>query len=224
MGDSRERTTRYTRGAILVATLRPGTRVRLAEDASAALRFPPPADIALTVVVHRAALNAPHDAHTQVAAIAHGELVWLGALGEDVLGGVSVPRDLGARAVVAERFLVGSRLWEVVRVGGLLGQAGRGPLSTVYDGSEARPWVVVGETILGELIVVPLNDASRPKWWTPVIAQVHMRFSGNIKDGQAELAHAWTVPAELVVEGEVLVAGRGAVERAIEGYYGTAQG
>jgi len=207
-----------------VATLPAGTRVRLTEDASAALRFPPPDDIDLTVVVHRAALNAPHDPHTQVAAVAHGELVWLGALGEDVLEEVSAPRDPGARAAVAERFLVGSRLWDVVRVGGLLGQAGGGPLSTVYDGSEERPWVVVGETILGELIVVPLNDSRNPKWWTPVIAQIHMRFPGNIKDGQVELAHAWTAPGALVARGEVLAAGREAVERAIEGYYGTPQG
>ncbi len=206
-----------------MATLAPGTKVRLAETASAALRFPPPDGLDLTVVVHRAALNAPHDAHTQVAAIAHGELVWLGALGEDLLEEVSAPRDSSARAVVAERFLVGSRLWEVVRVGGLLGQAEHGPLSTIYDGSEARPWVVVGETILGELIVVPLNDARSPKWWTPVIAQVHMRFPGNIKDGQVELAHAWSVPADIAAEGEVLVAGRGAVERAIAEYFGTPQ-
>lgn len=84
--------------------------------------------------------------------------------------------------------------------------------------------MVVGETILGELIVVPLNDARNPKWWTPVIAQIHMRFPGNIKDGQVELAHAWTAPGALVARGEVLAAGREAVERAIEGYYGTPQG
>ena len=108
-----------------------------------------------------------------------------------------------------------------MREGGLLGDPQPGPLSTVYDGSDRRPWVVVGETILGELIVVPLNEASNPKWWTPVIAQVHMRFPGNIKDGQVELAHAWTVPGDLAAEGEVLTAGRGAVERAIAEYYGT---
>lgn len=207
-----------------MATLSPGTKVRLTEDVSGELRFPPPDDLNLTVVVHRAALNAPHDAHTQVAAIAHGELVWLGALGEDLLEGVPGPPDTGARAVCADRFGVGSRLWEIVRVGGLLGDASTGPLSTVYDGSEARPWVVVGETILGELLVVPLNDANNPKWWTPVITQVHMRFPGNIKDGQVELAHAWSVPADFAAEGEVLAAGRGAVEHAIASYYGTPRG
>ena len=207
-----------------MATLAPGTQVRLAQDAAGALRFPPPDDTDLTVVVHRAALHAPHDAHTQVAAIAHGELIWLGALGEDLLEEVSAPRDSDARAVVADRLLVGSRLWEVVKVGGLLGRARPGALSTVYDGSEARPWVVVGDTILGEMIVVPLNEASNPKWWTPVIERVHMRFPGNIKDGQVELAHAWTVPAEIASAGEVLVAGRGAVEQAIAGYYGTPRG
>lgn len=204
-----------------MATLSAGTRVMIAEMAAVSLRFPPPPDSELTVVAHPASLSAPHDPHTQVAAIVHDELIWLGALGEDLLERVDAPRDSGARAVCADRFLVGGRLWEVVRPGLLVADGGPRPLSTVYDGSELRPWVIVGETILGEPIAVPLGDARNPKWWTPVITQTHLHFPGNIKDGQLELAHAWTLPADVGTDGSVLSAGRSAVEKAIERYFGT---
>ncbi len=203
-----------------MTTLQQGARVTLAEKTANALRFPPPADSDLAVVAHPASLSALHDPHTQVAAIVHDELIWLGALGEDLLERVDAPRDSGARAVCADRFLVGGRLWEIVRPGLLLADGVPRPLSTVYDGSELRPWVIVGETILDESIAVPLGDERNPKWWTPVIAQAHLHFPGNIKDGQLELAHAWTIPADVATEGSVLRSARGAAERAIEGYFG----
>lgn len=148
-----------------------------------------------------------------------GDLVWLGALGEDLLETAAGPADAGARALCAKRLLVGSRLWEVVNPGLLVVDGAPRPLSTVYDGSDLRPWIIVGETAGADPIAVPLNEASNPKWWTPVIAEADMSFPGNCKSAQVELAHLWTLPNAIQAEGSVLPAGRGAVEAAIRGYF-----
>ena len=84
------------------------------------------------------------------------------------------------------------------------------PLSTVYAGSDLRPWVVVGETEAGALLAAPLNEPSNPKWWTPIVSQAEMGFSGNVKDSQVELAHIWTIPADTATEGRVSAIRRGA--------------
>jgi len=208
------------RRGIGVATLPAGSRVRLAEAASRSLRFPPPA-ADLTIVVHPAAIRAPYDKHTQVACVVGADLVWLGALGEDILETVAGPADAGARAVCAGRFMVGSRLWDVVRPGPLVIDGVPRPLSTVYDGSDLRPWIIIGETTNEDPIAVPLNEATNPKWWTPLIAQADMSFPGNNKNAQVELAHVWTIPSGIHAEGSILHAGRVAVVAAIHGYFGT---
>ncbi len=202
-----------------VATLPAGTIVDLSEFAAEALRFLPP-DGDLVVVVHPSALRAPHDRHTQVAHVEAGEPTWLGALGEDLLVPVSAPPDPAARSACAARLLRGSRLWDVVRPGALLQPDVRGPLSTVYAGSDLRPWVVIGETDGGEPIAVPLNDATNPKWWTPVVRRTALRFPGNLKDAQVELAHAWTLPAGVAGVGDLLPVGTREVEAAIRAYFG----
>jgi hypothetical protein len=93
-------------------------------------------------------------------------------------------------------------------------------MSTVYDGSDLRPWIVVGETAAGDLVAAPLNDAQQnPKWWTPIITQVDMSFPGNNKDGQVELAHLWTLPGALAADGRVEMAGRPPVEAAVRNYF-----
>jgi hypothetical protein len=200
-----------------VATLQPGTAVDLTEYASEVLRFPPP-DGDLVVVVHPAALRATWDAHTQVAQVEAGELTWLGALGEDMLVTLDVPGEPGARAALARALLRGDRLWEVVRPGSLLvPDAPRAP-STIYGGSDRRPWIVLGEAATGDLIAAPLNDASNPKWWTPVVPRTALSFPGNVKDSQVELAHAWSLPATIGAIGEVTAMGRVAVERAVLAY------
>jgi hypothetical protein len=200
-----------------MATLPPGTPVDLTEYASEVLRFPPP-DGDLVVVVHPAALRATWDAHTQVARIEGGELAWLGALGEDMLVTLDAPPAPGARAAMGRALLRGDRLWEVLRPGSLLVPEAPRPPSTIYGGSDRRPWIVLGETDGGDLVAAPLNDASNPKWWTPVVPRTALSFPGNVKDSQVELAHAWSLPATLPAIGEVTAIGRAAVERAVLAY------
>jgi hypothetical protein len=182
------------------------------------------------VVVHPSALRAPHDRHTQVARLEEGEPTWLGALGEDLLVRIDAPLDPTARAACAARILRGERLWEVVRPGGLVlsesaatlsnAPLSSAPLSTVYAGSALRPWLVIGETAGGDPIAVPLNDASRPKWWTPVVPHTALRFPGNLKDAQVELAHAWTFPAGTRGVGHVLPSAVRRLEAAVREYFG----
>ncbi len=200
-----------------MANLMVGLKVRLRQRATRSLRFPPPL-AELTVVVHPAALRALYSSHTQVACIGGGELLWLGALGEDLLEAVAAPRDMAARATCARRLLIGGRLWEVVRPGSLVqGHVAR-PLSTVYDGSALRPWVIIGETVDGAPIAAPLNEPSNPKWFTPEIPQAAMSFPGNNKDARLELAHLWTLPANVATEGAVSPGATEDVEAAIRAY------
>jgi len=204
-------------GGALLATLPPGTIVDLTEHAAEVLRFLPP-DGDLVVVVHPSALRAAWSAHTQVAQLNEDGLAWLGALGEDMLVTLDVPPDDAARSVCAACFLRGARLWEIVRPGALLVEGAPTAPSTVYAGSERRPWIVIGEADTGDLLAAPLNDAGNPKWWTPVVPRTALSFPGNVKDSQVELAHVWSVPASVPSVGAVAPAGRGAVERAVRTY------
>ncbi len=202
-----------------MATLPPGTLVDLTEDAGERLRFLPP-DGDLVVVVHPAALRATRDGHTQVAQVDGDDLTWLGAVGEDWLVTLDAPPAPDAVAVFARAFLRGDRLWHVVRPGALLvDDAPRTP-STVYGGSDRRPWIVLGETDTGEPIAAPLNDASNPKWWTPVVPRGALSFPGNVKDAQVELAHLWSLPTSIAAIGEVTTLGRRALEVAVRAYIG----
>lgn len=200
-----------------MATLPPGTIVDLTEYAGEVLRFPPP-DGDLVIVVHPSALRATWSPHTQVARLDGDALTWLGAVSEDMLVTLDAEPDPGARAACARCFLRGARLWEVVRPGGLFVADARPEPSTVYGGSAMRPWIIVGETDAGDLIAAPLNDASNPKWWTPVVPRSALAFPGNVKDAQVELAHFWSLPAAIASVGAVLPAGRGSLERAIRAY------
>jgi len=203
-----------------VATIPPGTIVDLSEHASEVLRFVPP-DGDLVVVVHPAALSARWDTHTQVAQIVEGWLTWLGALGEAMLVTLDdAPPDPDARATCAHGMLRGERLWQIVRPGALLLPDAPHEPSSVYAGSDRRPWVVIGETDLGDPIAAPLNEASNPKWWTPVVPRAALAFPDSVKDAQLELAHLWSLPADVMSIGEVTDVARGAIERAVEAYVG----
>jgi hypothetical protein len=178
-----------------------------------------PPDGDLVIVVHPAALRATWDRHTQVAQLAGGVLTWLGALGEDMLVTIDAPPNPDARRACAERYLRGARLWEVVRPGALLlPDAPRAP-TTIYAGGDRRPWVVIGETDTGDPITAPLNDATNPKWWTPIVPRSALSFPGNVKDGQLELAHVWSLPMGVITMGEVTMLGQSAIERAVRAYF-----
>ena len=203
-----------------MATLPHGTIVDLSEHASEVLRFVPPVGD-LVVVVHPAALRARWDAHTQVAQIVDDSLTWLGALGEAMLVTLDdAPPDHDARATCARCMLRGELLWQVVRPGALLVPDAPHAPSSVYAGSDRRPWVVIGETDLGDPIAAPLNEASNPKWWTPIVPRAALAFPGSVKDAQLELAHLWSLPAEVAMLGEVTALARGAIERAVRAYVG----
>lgn len=184
------------------------------------LRFVPP-DGELVIVVHPAALRARWDGHTQVAQLQGGLLTWLGALGEELLVTLDdVPADPDARAACASCMLRGERLWEIVRPGALLVPDAPREAGSVYAGSDRRPWVVIGETDLGDPIAAPLNEASNPKWWTPIVPRAALAFPGSVKDAQLELAHLWSLPARLEPIGEVTALARGPIERAVRAYVG----
>ncbi len=200
-----------------MATLPPGTLVDLNEYASELLRFPPP-DGDLVIVVHPAALRATWDAHTQVALVEGDDLLWLGALGEDLLVTLEGPAVPQARAILARAFLHGQRSWQVVRPGALVVEDAPKVPSSIYAGSDRRPWIVLGETATGDPIAAPLNDASNPKWWTPVVPRSALSFAGNVKDSQVELAHLWSLPAWIDPIGEVTDLGRRALEAAVRAY------
>lgn len=200
-----------------MATLPPGTIVDLTEAAAEALRFPPP-DGDLVVVVHPSALRARFDAHTQVAHFGDDGLDWLGALGEDMLVTLDEEPDPGARAACAARFLLGERLWQIVRPGALVVPDAPRASSSIYGGSDRRPWLVLGETDQGDLLAAPLNEPSNPKWWTPVAPRAALAFPGSVKDAAVELAHVWSLPASLEPLGELTPLGRGVVERAVWAY------
>lgn len=203
-----------------MATLPQGTVVVLDEDVCDALRFPPPSRT-LLVAVHDLALRASWDQHTQVLHVTDGAVDWVGALGEDLVSVLDEPPVDDVRLACARLLFRGPRMWEVVRPGALVKPGVPRPLSTVYDGSDLRPWVVLGETATGDLIAAPLNDPRRnPKWWTPIIARDEMDFPGNNMDAQVELAHLWTLPQARRREGYIWPAGRTAVTQTIESYFG----
>ena len=200
-----------------MASLPTGTCVTLTAAAQRSLRYPPAAGAVLTVVVHPNALRAPYDPHTQVAHIVDGELVWSGALGETLLTPADVAPRPRARDAVPPCLGRGERAWEVVWPKLLVLDGVRRPLSTVYDG--LRPWLVVGETMAGDLLAAPLNDVSNPKWFTPVARWDEMDFDGNVKDSQVELAHLWTLPAGVPSIGWFLDAAIDRVEEAMLSYF-----
>jgi hypothetical protein len=200
-----------------LSTLPPGTLVDLSEYAGELLRFPPP-DGDLVIVVHPAALRATWDRHTQVALVESDDLLWAGALGEDWLVTLDDLANPTACAAMGHAFLHGERLWQILRPGSLLVEDAPRVSSTIYAGSERRPWVVLGETATGDPIAAPLNDASNPKWWTPVVPHAALSFPGNVKDSQVELAHVWSLPASIEPIGEVTTIGRAALEAAVRAY------
>lgn len=172
-----------------MASIPPGSAVQLKPDVLQKLRFAPPTDD-LFVAVHRDALKSPASVHTQVVGLEDSLVTWTAGLGEDLIQVRDAPAFPGARPALFECLLTGDRLWEIILPGGLLRFGVSGPLSTIYQFE--RPWLVIGEAAGNQAIAVPLNDATNPKWYAPLVRAADLGLSGT-KDAQLELAHAWTV-------------------------------
>jgi hypothetical protein len=199
-----------------MATLAPGTGVRIRAEVLRRLSFLPPGEADLLIAVHEAGLKAPQSRSTQVVGFRAGELCWAGALSERHVEVVSEPAG-DPRQLVAESIAAGPRLWEIVWPGELLRDPERGPLDTVYR--DERPWLVVGQTPDGDLLAVPLNDATNPKWYTPLLARSDIDMAGSTKDVQVELAHLWSFPGSLGAIGDVADRARAALLEALTRYF-----
>jgi hypothetical protein len=201
-----------------MASLLPGDAVSLTPSGRAALTLRPSTP-ELYVALHADALKAPASRHTQVVGLLDDDVVWLGALGEDLLARRAAAPRADARALVGRCLMAGTRLWEIVLPGPLVSPGLPEPLSTVYAGE--RPWLVIGEASGPVPIAVPLNDPSNPKWFAPVIRREQMSL-GAAKDSQVELAHAWTVRPSASTIGYLRPAAVADVGSAIASYYGIA--
>ncbi len=198
-----------------MASIPPGSAVQLKPDVLPKLRFAAPTDD-LFVAVHLGALKSPASVHTQVVALADSLVTWTAGLGEDLLQRRDAPAFPGARPALYECLLTGDRLWEIILPGGLLRFGVSGPLSTIYQFE--RPWLVIGEAVDDQPIAVPLNDATNPKWYAPLVRAADLGLSGT-KDAQLELAHAWTVRPSASTIGRLPLAVRGPLAGTITRYY-----
>jgi hypothetical protein len=198
-----------------MATIPPGSAVQLKPDVAAKLRFGAPTND-LFIAVHRDALKSPNSVHTQVVELADARVTWTAGLGEDLLALRDASAFPGARAALAESLLTGERLWEIVLPGGLLRFGVSGSLSTIYHFE--RPWLVIGEAAGGQPIAVPLNEATNPKWYAPLVRAADLGLMAT-KDTQLELAHAWTVRSSASTIGRLAHAVRAPLAGTIAKYY-----
>ena len=198
-----------------MASIPPGSAVELEPDVIPKLRFTPPSDD-LFIAVHRDALKSPQSVHTQVVALADSRVVWTAGLGEDLLQLRKAPAFPGSRAALRECLLTGERLWEIILPGGLVRFGVNEALSTIYQFE--RPWLVIGEVADGQPIAVPLNDATNPKWYAPLVRAADLGLTGT-KDAQLELAHAWTVRPSASTIGRLPLAVQAPLAGTISRYY-----
>lgn len=198
-----------------MATIPPGTEVSIISADLARLAFPPPPTALLAVAVHPLALRAPSNHLTQVVATAGGEIMWVGALDEAMLG-LSNAVTANPRPLLGERMLIGSHLWEVFRPGPLLVPASQELRTTVYRGD--RPWVIIGELLDGSVLAAPLNEPSNPMWWTPVLEASELQFIGS-KRSQLELAHVWSFSPPASPIGRVAALDPASLSATVSGYF-----
>lgn len=170
----------------------------------------------LLVGIHEAALNAPESPHTQLLGFQHGELTWAGALSEASLR-VEMEGGGDPRVLLGEAVGVGSRLGDVIWPGKLTSPTGPTHATTTYQGE--RPWVVLGETALNDLLAAPLNESGNPKWYTPLLGREEILFPGSSKDAQLELAHLWSFPASLAAIGSLAPGAQERVLEAVKSYF-----
>lgn len=193
-----------------------GALVTFRSEARKRLACLPPSAMDLRTAPHPAAVRAESaNPHTQLIGLDRGTVTWLGAVGEDLLSLRGEPVLLDVRALLAGVLLQGKGLWRVVRPDPLYPK-GAIPVSTVYAGD--RPWLVLGELAHGGIAAAPLNEASNPQWFTPVIPAGHLLVVGG-KDSQLELAHVWSFPRASKSEGALHQDGRATVEQAVRKYF-----
>jgi hypothetical protein len=199
-----------------MAQLPPGTHVELRPDECALLTYAPPT-VELVIAVHAAALRAPAHGLTLAVTLDGDEIDWVGAIDERMVARVA-GSDPDVRVQLAASLLYGEDLWRLAWPGELINDPRRRPHHTVYNGR--RPWVVLGELPVGDLLIAPLNsDTHGAKWFTPVIARADIRFGGSTSDAILELAHLWSVPPEVKLDGCIAEGAERPVEDAVMRYF-----
>lgn len=200
-----------------MATIAPGTPVSLLPGVAEALTFPPPAEATLIVAVHDGALRAgDRNLLTQVIGLEGDSITWAGALDERLLEPADGSPIHEARTMLAWCLGRGA-MWNIIWPGDLARRPGERELYTVYR--DSRPWVILGALDDGSPLAAPLNDATNPMWFTPVI-EARDILAPTTKRGQLELAHLWSFPAIGEVAGTISGGARPAVEEALRGYFG----
>ncbi len=199
-----------------MASLEPGTAVKLTSAARAGLNYLPLEDAELFIAVHKAALRAKNDRATAVFGFRDDQIVWVAGFDErllDVRHTISFNRP---RSAIQQHMLKGRYCWSLIRPMALI-KPGHHNMGAVYQGT--RPWLVLGE-LPHAVLAAPLNDAStNPKWYSPFIAQRHVRFPGSSKNSQVELPHLWSLPMEFEVLGDVADAVRPGLSKEVLGYF-----
>lgn len=202
-----------------MATVAPGRPVRLSDAEHSRLRYPPPGrDLFIAVV--DGALAAPGSSLTLAAHVGRRGLDWLGAIDESMLEPLP-GQGYDARDHIRAALLTGPGLWNCIFPEELLNH----PLArqtTVYRGR--RPWIVVGELPCGDLMAMPLNDASgNPKPYTPVIP-IGALPTLHSKASQLEIPHLWSLPSSVRIMSRLEPPYQNTLARAIRIYFGLRHG
>jgi hypothetical protein len=190
-----------------MAQLKPGQNVSMRESD---LRFPPAANLRLTVAVSPFALKVPTVTLTTLVGVDEADaILWVGSVDETLLTPLAGSTD-GLRERLAISLLTGEATWRVIRPGELRTQPRP---DTVYQGD--RPWVVLAGPLPCGLLAVPLNDRGtaplRP--YQAEVAESALRFEGS-KASKLELNHLWSFPTSSVCIGDVAESARAALSAA----------
>jgi hypothetical protein len=198
-----------------MATIPAGTPVALLDEYEDALAFPPPPEAVLYIAAHDGALRAGvRNLLTQLVAVEGHAIAWVGALDERMLTVLDDPPLPEARLMLSW-YLDRGAMWNIIWPGELARRPGE-ELYTVYRVS--RPWVILGELEDGSPLAAPLNDATHPTWFTPVI-EAHDILLPNAKRCQLELAHLWSFPPGDPVAGSISRGARLAITEALRTYF-----
>lgn len=198
-----------------MATFVQDTVVTLKASPPPNLSYPPSARGTLVVAVHAGALKATNNPLTQVAQFDGTELVWAGALDENLLlpGSTTLTN---ARKRLGSKLMTGTAVWKVIKPGPLR-PAGKQRPDTIYQGD--RPWVVVAGPARFGVLAMPLNDAAGKRGaWHHFLQASDLVFLGS-KDSKLEMNHLWSFPGHMSSIGEVATSARAGASAVIRRYY-----